>query len=190
MRAFVALNLDIATTRALARHAKEMRASPNAPKASWVAPTNLHVTLKFLGDVDRALVPALSDALAPLAAATPPFAVSGVALAAFPRSSHARVLVYEIMMGDAERERATKLHADVDAAFAELGLPRDDRHWRPHVTFGRARQEIDARAFFEAEKERLEVPPEARVLEIVLYESVLAQAGAEYTALWRAPLRP
>lgn len=191
MRAFVALNLDVAATRALAAHATRLRASPDAPKkATWVAPTNLHVTLKFLGEIDRALVPALSDALATIARATPAIPVEGFELTGYPKPVRARVLACDLRSPEAERPRVAALHAAVEDAFAELGLEREERAFRPHVTFARARPFADVRRLVEGgpSPSPSPPPPGTRLVEIVLYESALRPSGAEYTALFRAPL--
>src|SRR5947207_1288570 len=57
MRAFVAANLDIGAARRVADLGRRLRGSTGAPRASWMAPTRLHLTLRFLGDIDVAISP-------------------------------------------------------------------------------------------------------------------------------------
>jgi 2'-5' RNA ligase len=179
MRAFCALNLDVAGVRRLDEFAAALRAHPLAPKAMWVPPTRMHVTVKFLGDVDVGLAPALRDAIAPIAEAEAARSVGYGRLAGFPDDTRARVVV--ALLDDAAGDVARIAEA-VEAATGRLGFEREGRELRPHVTLARLARPTDVGAWIHA----LTVPVAPALLtELVLYRSDLSAAGHEYTALAR-----
>jgi len=179
MRAFVALNLDVATVRAIADLARDLRVHPLAPAARWVAPTKMHVTLKFLGAIDVGLAPAIRDSLAGLIAAraSPRLAIRKPT--AFPTPESARVIVLEI---DDVSGGVAQIEASVEKSLASLGFLPDPRAFRPHVTLARTNASVDSRAWLAS----IAVPSrDAVVTELVFYRSDLTRSGAEYTAVAR-----
>ncbi|MEI7893354.1 MAG: RNA 2',3'-cyclic phosphodiesterase [Myxococcales bacterium] len=184
LRAFVAVNLDIATVRHVADVARRLRSHPLARPASWVAPTKMHVTVRFLGDIDAALVPALSDALAPLAKNHVVRPTHLGRADAFPSRTSARVLIAAIddPFGD-----LASLASAVEDRVCDLGLERERRTFVPHLTLARLRTPCDVSPWVHADA--LRSMDKAIFTELVLYRSDLAQSGAEYTALLRCPLQ-
>ncbi len=184
MRAFIALNLDIGAVRRVAEVARQLRESPRAPKARWVAPTKMHVTLKFFGTIDVGLAPALAAEIRLLAEGRPAPHVAVNELTAFPSPEHARVIVASV---DDPEGGVARLAAAVEERSAELGFPRESRAFRGHLTLARTVGSVDARAWLSA------VPIsafDAVGTELVLYRSDLARSGAEYTAVARYGFAP
>lgn len=102
-----------------------------------VAPENLHVTLRFLGDVDHALVPALAQALERAAGGQAAIKASLGGLGAFPHAGRPRVLW---IATDADAAEAlTALADEVDAACDELDVGRRDKPFVAHLTVGRVK---------------------------------------------------
>jgi 2'-5' RNA ligase len=180
MRAFCALNLDLASVRRLHGTALALQAEPEAPSGTrWVPPTRMHVTLKFFGDVDVGLGPALVDAIAPLADAESVLRAPFSRLEAFPRGERARVVV--AMLDDAAGE-LRRLAEAVEEAASRLGFEREARPYQPHATLARLGRPTDVRRWLDA----VRVPTEpATVTELVLYRSDFTPAGNEYVALGR-----
>jgi len=179
MRAFVACNLDVESVRRITATRDALRAHAHAPKARWVPPTKMHVTLKFYGDIDVGLAPALRDALAPLAPGARPIRLGWDALSAFPSVEEARVVV--ALLSDAEGDLA-RLLAAIEESSRKLGFDAETRPFRPHVTLARPAAKLDARAWLSEAK--LPVGP-ALVTELVLYRSDFNAPGQEYSALAR-----
>jgi RNA 2',3'-cyclic 3'-phosphodiesterase len=179
MRAFCALNLDVASVRRLHETALALRAHALAPEARWVPPTKMHVTLKFFGEVDLGLGPALADAIAPLASPEPVIRVRLSRLAGFPEDESARVVVALVddTAGDVRRTAER-----VEEATNRLGLEREAREFRPHVTLARLRRPGSIDPWLGSV--RLPAEP-AIVTELVLYRSDFSSAGHEYVALAR-----
>jgi 2'-5' RNA ligase len=181
MRAFIACNLDVESVRRIEEVAAALRAHPLAPKARWVPPTKMHVTLKFFGDIDLGLAPAIRDALATLASTwSGSHLRAGVdALSAFPSPQHARVVV--VLLSDPDGG-LVRLADRVEDAMSPLGFERDARELRPHVTLARPASATNADAWLQA----VTLPSEpAKVTELVLYRSDFGTPQNEYAALAR-----
>jgi len=182
VRCFVGLNLDIAGVRRVVEVMGQARPLPGSAALRWVVPTKLHVTLKFWGEIDRALVPAIKDALSALSVgrATPQLVFSG--FSAFPSENAARVLFAKTEDVGGE---AAKLAAAIDEIGEQLGLTRESRRYHPHLTVARAPTALDLRSLISR-------VPAWRVSvgasEMVLYRSDTASAGSEYEALGRFSL--
>src|SRR5688572_2115785 len=185
MRLFTAIELPddvrrhVADVATKARQALESRDS--RPPVSWTNESNLHVTLKFLGDVPEERVPELLAALRTIRLPPPPLRLRAESLEAFPSRGAARVLVVRIA-GDVDRLAA--LHAAIEDRCAALGFERENRRYRPHVTIGRPR--VPLRGMWET----MEVAvsgrwpgPEFSSGTFSLVQSQLNPAGAIYTTV-------
>jgi 2'-5' RNA ligase len=151
----------------------------HAADVAWVAPANLHVTLKFLGQVDEARVPAVIEALRAAAAAHRALDVAVRGLGAFPTPARARVL-WAGLAGDGAALGA--LAEAVDAACGALGFPREPRPFAAHVTLGRAREPRPQAALADALARGGEYG-RVRVECVSLMRSELSRGGARYTEL-------
>lgn len=185
IRAFLAVNFSVPATRRLAEAAGEVRAqvkaaagsSETALKTSWVPPANLHVTLRFLGDIAEELAPRLVIALKQSLQSFDPFEIKAGGLGAFPSLEAPRVLWLGVDGG----KSLTKLQGEIERTLTELGFAKDERAFFPHVTIGRILEGAWAAT------PTLDKPEVAtsRLSEVVLYESRPVQKGQEYVALGR-----
>ena len=181
MRAFLALNLEVASIRRLAELGHVLRKRPQVPDAHWIAATKLHLTLKFFGAIDVGLAPAIIDAVRPLAEAEIAPRVRFLKLTGFPDEENARVLVLE--MDDRTGDLA-RLFVEVERRVDAVGFAREERPYRPHVTLARFKTPTDVRAFCDAAG--APAKGDALVTELGLYRSDLSSAGAEYVPLMRS----
>ncbi len=146
----------------------------------WVEPHNLHLTLKFLGEVDGSTAEGAAEALRAVEA-SPPFVLQLVGLGAFPRARGARVLW--VGVGEGAQE-LTRLAGRVDQVLRELGFPPEDRPFSPHLTLGRLRTpayhpELEAAL---QRNSRVEIGSQ-RVQSVELMESTLRRAGPVYAVV-------
>jgi RNA 2',3'-cyclic 3'-phosphodiesterase len=148
------------------------RRLPSANRVRWARPENVHLTLKFLGDVREEALDGLSAALGEVCARHAPFDAALVGLGAFPSARRARVLWAGV---DAGSDQLRSLAADVDAALAPLGFEREKRPYVPHLTLGRIRGQP---ASFDLPSSIEDLG--FRVLHVELMESVLTAEGAIY----------
>ena len=175
LRAFVGIRLPEPLVPGYAALQQQLRL-PGVVK--WVERQNLHLTLKFLGSVDRHDLARLGDTLGRAAAAAAPSALSARRLTAFPHERAARVLVVEL---EDASGAVLRLQQGIESELGALGVPREERPFRTHLTLGRVKQgSVDARAALAG----LRPPPgEWAVRSFELFESRLGPAGPSYTVL-------
>jgi RNA 2',3'-cyclic 3'-phosphodiesterase len=148
----------------------------------WVDRAVMHVTLRFFGATDDALVSQLSGLVASLGARPPP-RVRCARIGAFPDLRRARVLVLPIEELEPVGTIVT-LAAEAEAFAVAAGCAPEGRSFKPHLTLARFREPTDVRALPDA----VPVSDVAAPLEgVTLYESKLGQGGPQYLALARAP---
>jgi RNA 2',3'-cyclic 3'-phosphodiesterase len=133
MRTFVALNLPAPVKSALHDAAAPLR--ERGLPVRWVRSDGLHLTLSFLGDIEGAEIARIDDALRSLAAQHAPLLLRLAGFGAFPSLRRASVLWVGV---DAE-PALMALQRDTALALSRLGYPREQRHFRPHITLGRLR---------------------------------------------------
>jgi RNA 2',3'-cyclic 3'-phosphodiesterase len=183
VRVFVAVRLGAALSGALGGEVERLR--PAAPRVTWVSAANLHLTLKFLGEVAVDALPPVGQALAALAARTPPFDLVVAGLGAFPSLARPRVVWAGVPVGQAAM-RALALA--VEGALAPLGFPPEARPFSPHVTLGRAREARPnprlAAALADTGAPAL---GRVRVDTVWLMRSDLCRAGARYAEIGQYP---
>jgi 2'-5' RNA ligase len=202
MRVFVAVDVGEAVRaeagRVIRALTSKLEAARTPPKITWVAPAALHVTVRFIGEVDDAAVPALSERLAP-PIPMPPFEVEWRGLGVFPSARHPRALWLGVVSGGAalgalEAEVSRRLAGTVDSEARPL---------LPHLTLGRVKMAgagVDWPKILQA----VEVRGARSVVDrVTLYRSDLSQRpfdrlraapgtvegrGPHYTGLVSAPL--
>jgi 2'-5' RNA ligase len=112
------------------------RRLPSDDRVRWIRPENVHLTLKFLGDVQGLLLDSLSAALREICASHAPFDATLAELGAFPSARRAQILWAGVGAGS---DRLRSLAGEIDATLAPLGFEREKRPYVPHLTLGRVR---------------------------------------------------
>jgi 2'-5' RNA ligase len=185
-RLFVALAPDPDTRARLAAAAEALRGAlgPAARDLRFGAPATLHLTLRFLGEVEAARVEAVAGAVREAALAAAPLTLAVRGAGAFPTPRHPRA-VFLALDGGAP---LAALVAGLEEHLLTAGFPREARAFRPHLTVarprGRARvPQLDA-ALAAAVVAPLAWPASA----VTLFESHLLSGGARHDPLVVAPL--
>jgi 2'-5' RNA ligase len=156
------------------------------PRARWVRPTNLHLTLRFLGETSSSVLDEISKSLEATAARYPPLALDYRGVGFFPSSSRPRVLWVGIPNPPAELSLMQK---DIEIVAQQLGFEPEKRRFSPHLTLARFREPRSDRRFTELAKELEDHRfGTSRVHDVVLYQSVLRPQGAQYQVLRKFPL--
>ena len=135
MRAFVAIEMDEPIRRALAGLIEELNRPPLPVK--WVAPENIHLTLKFLGDVAEERVGETVQIVRDCAQGIKPFALAICGTGAFPNAQRPRVI---FAGAQDERDAAHELARRLEDRMEALGIEREERPFQCHVTLGRLRE--------------------------------------------------
>lgn len=154
------------------------------PGARWVEARNLHVTLRFIGEVEDGLAREIHDALAD-AGLGPPVALSITGLGTFgSRQPHALWAAVD------KTAALARLQAKVDGTVVRLGLAPEPRKFTPHVTLARLKGAPPGRVRdFIAGHSPLTLGP-VSIDHVTLFRSHLGRAGAEYEAVADYPLAP
>ena len=134
IRSFIAIPLTGEVQRAARKLARELHGEKDGMK--WVPDDNLHLTLKFLGDVIDRDVPQVCNVIRECCQATPPFELEFEGTGGFPSDERPRVVWAGITSGG---EYLVELVARLEADLAKLGFKPEPRDYRPHLTLGRVR---------------------------------------------------
>lgn len=189
IRAFIAADLPNEIREALAKVIRHLQHELGAVPIRWVPPQNIHLTLKFLGEVSERNLPLLIELLQSEVADQRPFEFGVGGINAFPDIRRPRV----IWVGVKGPKELNDLHYAVESAMAKLGYARETRPFEPHLTLGRVSRNAnphEIRLVSETLR-RMKVGflGSALVEEVYLYRSDLKPTGAVYTRLATAPLR-
>lgn len=189
-RLFVGVRVSVQTSNALAQAAETLarRAKDARIDIKWVAPTNYHVTLKFLGWTREDAVGAVRDALeAGVAAygkeigtgAVAPFKFRTARLGAFPSLEKASVL----WAGIDDGKPLVALAGHLEKALTGIGYAADTRPFHPHVTLGRVRETRPIKDVVLPLSEQMF--SDSRVDGVTLFESETKSSGSVYRDLHR-----
>jgi RNA 2',3'-cyclic 3'-phosphodiesterase len=195
MRIFVGIDLDPEVRSRIERFVEGVEGF--APDARWVRPESLHITLKFIGEQPPAQVEAIGERLRRIESAAFDIGVGGYGF--FPTAKAPRVFWIGIHAG----AQLAQLAVAIDLAAAELGVPREDRPYSPHLTLARGagrtsgspRLQKDDRPnpAFAILQKRLAAMGEidfGRMVarRFILYQSQPSPVGSKYTNLQSFPL--
>jgi 2'-5' RNA ligase len=162
----------------------KLEAAKTPPKVAWVKPAVLHVTIKFIGELEEPAVEQLKPLLEP-PIAMPPFEVQWRGIGTFPNNRHPRALWLGVINGAAQ---LAALESEVSRRLSGIDVELDERALLPHLTLGRVKMPgagIDWPKVLQACEVRNVT---SRVDRVTLYRSKLSQYGPNYTELVSAPL--
>jgi len=189
LRSFIAIEIPASIQNAIADIIAPIKKTAPKPLIRWVAPQNVHLTLKFLGDISPAKLKQLAETLNVEAASREMFSMSAGGLGAFPTQWRARVIWIGL---NAPPALAALQHA-VDAAAAQLGYPKEERPFSPHLTIGRVSQTASAsdlqhiRSALESTK--VGILGTVCVHAIHIFKSDLQPGGSVYTLLYTLSMK-
>jgi 2'-5' RNA ligase len=182
IRVFCAIELPSWIRERAGEHIAALRSLAPDVRAGWERPEKLHLTLKFLGEIEQSRVPLLSAAAERAALSLQPFALSVEGAGAFPPRGPARVLW--LGLKDATGALALLQQRLEDECGVE-GFPREARPFNPHITIARLRRPTGARSLAALHEEKGFARAEFSVRELVLIRSELGRGGSRYTELSR-----
>lgn len=181
-RTFVAVTPSAALREALGDVRSSLEGTPFARSLRWVPPENLHLTLRFLGPVPVAQLPALVSALRENLEGSQCFELSLQTIALFPNPRRPRALAALF----AQSPALEALAARVEAVVRDSGLPAESRGFRPHLTLARFRRGRRPGPLPERSIQHVQTEVE----NVALVRSVLTPSGARYTTLEAFALSP
>ncbi len=150
--------------------------------ARWQDDGQLHLTLKFIGEVDHSRAEDIAAALGGISFPALELALNGVG------TFDKKGLHHTLWAGVTPHEAVTALHNKVDQACASVGIARDERAFAPHITLARMNRSTGPIDAFLEMHAGLSSPPE-RFDHFTLYESHMGHGGSLYEPVARYPLR-
>jgi len=184
IRTFIAIDLPEAVKKDLETLQRSLMASTKGIR--WVDPKGVHLTLKFLGDVELKRISKIESVIANVSTQHKPFKLIPQGCGVFPSWKAIRV-VWIGLKGDLEPLKI--LYTTLEENLEKLGFPKEERRFTPHLTIGRAKnisrdeklaQALSKFATFKSSPFTVE--------EIVLFKSTLTPSGAIYQKLSAAKL--
>jgi len=187
VRTFIAVEMS---PRVIARAGDlidKLRVAP--AEINWVRPQQMHLTLKFLGDVPDTETPDICRVVADAAAGFEPFEIICRGAGAFPNVRQPRTLWIGIEDGADELKR---LQAEIDEALkTKLGYAKEQRGFHPHLTIGRVKRELpgDRGQLGELVEKNVHFDADLAIIdEVVTFASFLGRGGPNHEALDHAEL--
>ncbi len=181
MRCFIAIELSEEIKRVLDDIERELKKTVTGVK--WVPPENIHLTLKFLGNIECDKTERIKEFTDNIADKRRPFAIRISSLGAFPRVEWPRVIWVGIDKG---KNECSSLAADIESQCTAVGIEKENREFHPHLTLARVKslknKNILRNAFASIGI------PQAEMLasKITLFQSTLTSEGPIYTPLHEA----
>ena len=184
MRTFIAIEIPDGIKQEMAK--AQQRLTESGVQASWTRPQSIHLTLKFLGEVEEARLPKIMDALKHAVQGTGRFMLEIAGSGAFPNPRNARVAWLGVS-GEVDKLKA--LQIAVENEMARSGVERENRPFQPHLTLGRIKFIRSRDRWAEALEGIRNIRLSGFEVDAVrLMKSELRPAGARYTEIGTAHL--
>ena len=183
---FCAVELPEEVRKQLEEHILKLRNAVPDAATSWSRVENIHLTLKFLGNVALDQIPVISAAASRTVAEFSPFSIGVGDTGVFPRPSRAQVLW--IGVSDPSG-KLSALQERLENECAAEGFPKEDRAYRPHLTIARIRRPEGARRLADAHLQMQFPASEFELNELIVFRSELSPKGSKYTAVSKHPIR-
>jgi len=189
MRTFIAIELPAQIKDYLASLQKELKKS--GADVKWVEPVNIHITMKFLGEIDEVQFERISLIMDQVSENIKYFIARLGTLGAFPNISSPRVIWMGLDKGHTELKTLAK---ELEEKIKKLGIPKEDRVFSSHITLGRTRSGLNMGKLItalqitskpETQTQTLEFP----VTSITLFKSTLSSKGPTYEAIKTSNLK-
>ena len=187
IRSFLALNIDLHSVRSIDSEQRILRGKCEEAGVTvkWVPPQNMHLTMRFLGEITEPMIQAVKDIVEQVTRSFPPFEMETAGLGVFPDTRNPRVIWAGIHSDDSQLER---LYAALSKVLEEKGFKADSRPFKSHVTIGRIKSDDAAAVIGCLEESDNVVFGHSKIRDLVCYRSTLHATGADYQLLWSLPL--
>jgi len=189
IRTFIALDFPLSILDSIEQQTKRLRQTLGNEVIRWVLTHNMHLTLKFLGNVPVSHLEFLKQMLAQATDSITQFDLQIGGIGSFPNSNRPRVL----WVGIHAPALLSNLQKAIEEGAKRLGYEKEERPFSPHLTLGRVRQGLDGKdlqkisnALSSIQLGKIGI---ARVDSVHIYKSDLNSEGSVYTKLFSTPLR-
>lgn len=179
MRTFIAIDLDKEIKDKLSSFLLEL--DKVSKKIKWARKEGMHLTLKFLGEIEEKMIPEVESLLKGISSKCPSFVLRLKGTGTFPEGSkNPRV----IWVGIEESQDLKAIQAQLEEELEKTGFPREKREFHPHLTLGRIKPHSYLGGIFSLLESNKESDfGEMKVKKIAFFQSILKPTGAEYRIL-------
>ncbi len=188
LRAFIAVEIPSLLQHTIQESTARLRKTLGDDLIRWVPPQNVHLTLKFLGDISFSNLDLIEQMLTAEAAQHPCFEMQMEGIGSFPNPRRPRV----IWVGLHAPAALESLQRSVESAATRLGYATDEKSFSPHLTIGRVKQNLSVpeiqRIRATLEKTKIGLLGVVHVDAVHLFKSELQPSGSVYTRLFSAPI--
>lgn len=188
MRAFIAIELPAEIKKYLSGLQEKLKAT--GAEVKWVKPLNIHLTLKFLGEIDQEQFKRICETLDRITKESAGYTISLGSVGAFPKITSPRTIWAGIEKGG---QQTQDLAERIEVELVKIGRPKEIRPYSSHITIGRTKSPLNRNRLIQ-ELNNLADSPEALpsefpVTKIILYKSTLTIGGPIYEVLHEANLK-
>ncbi len=184
VRTFIGIELEKSVISEISEEISYLKCK--FPDINWVRQENLHLTLKFLGNIQPNDLRSIFNDISVLENSVPSFAVSVSGVRLLPDARHPRIVCAGCSFGSNELVR---LQQSIDKICNKLGYPLEQKDFTPHITLGRIKKPSFAHGFEDYLTDLNNVDfGITDVDEVVVYMSELGNNGALYSPMYRVRL--
>jgi len=183
LRTFIAIDFTEAVISKIGKIIEYFKTQTPSDALKWISTENLHLTIKFLGEIREDRLNQVKTILSDVITGQPAFSIGIEGLGMYPNKHHPRV----IWLGITNNDTLTDIHAILDRAFTAVGVNPDKREYTPHATIARVNRHINPETVKEIGESLSQFKVDSlghiKVEEIILYKSELTPNGAIYSPL-------
>jgi 2'-5' RNA ligase len=184
VRSFIAIELPAAVISLLDNVQQGLKVL--RLKARWVRPQNIHLTLKFLGNIDSAEIEKIGRAMVDAAGDSAPFTLTIGGIGFFPDIKRPRIIWVGL---DGEKPALFSLQRNLADRLANAGSSKEKRSFKAHLTLGRIRQTVNPNIVDQAIQGYSDLGNlKFTANRIILFKSDLKPSGAVYSHLKQVEL--
>ena len=151
----------------------------------WTRPESLHLTLKFLGEIEEARLSEIMNVVQRVAASHRQMTLCLTGIGVFPHLRNPRI--FWVGLGG-DIEKYASLAEEIDLSLSEWGFPREERSYNPHLTIGRFKSPLGASELMSQARHQPLPFLSFRVTEVTVMRSVLNPRAAVYSPIFNCPL--
>ncbi len=185
-RTFTAIDVSDEARTKIADYLEHLRGEFTNLRVGWDKAEKLHLTLKFLGDIDEKELEDLTEAVAGTAKQISNFKLQIIGTGVFPLPRKARILWLGVKD---ETGRLQKLNEILETECAARNFAKETRFFKPHLTVARLREPHKSKELVERHLQNEFESDKFKVSEIVIYESRLQKTGSIYSVVSRQQLK-
>ncbi|MBN2339875.1 MAG: RNA 2',3'-cyclic phosphodiesterase [Deltaproteobacteria bacterium] len=187
VRCFLAVNLELKAAKKISELQQQLIGKSSEFKSTlkWVPPQNMHVTVRFLGNITEPMIQAIKDGLEPITQSSAPFLMETASVGVFDADA---LRVLHMKIADPSGGM-TQLVTQCHELLENIGFKKIDRTYTPHVTLARIKDGI-ADEIEQLIADHADVAcGSSLVRDLACYESKVSQSGVDYHLLWKLPLQ-